>query len=113
MTAILAATYPGIESCFEDSAECTYWFNHIWNYLYWAIPYWWLCLMLASSIITVLSIFWIIQIIKTLGNTYDANKLILHGLLVVLQTTSCIVYVFVKSNASALSVFVILMDLVC
>jgi uncharacterized membrane protein len=69
--------------------------------------------VLASAVITVYSISKIINIIKAVGNTYDVNKLIVHSILVVVQTSSVIVYVTIPSNAIVFIESVILMNFVC
>jgi hypothetical protein len=51
-------------------------------------------LCLASALITVFSIYKIIEIITILGDTFNKPKLILHALLLVIQTTTACLFIF-------------------
>jgi hypothetical protein len=69
-------------------------------------------LSLASAVITVFSVYKMISIIKELGSDYNTPKLIVHALLVVIQTVTVCLISFWPKNFKVWEV-VLVIDFVC
>jgi hypothetical protein len=60
----MCLTFPGWDCYFEDYDKYMEWTNNVYNPCYIAQNYLWMALSLASSAITVFSVYSMIQIIK-------------------------------------------------